>query len=153
MFSKEKGKGKKGKRSEKQVSAVFPFTFFLFPSQRAYSPSSSPPAAPPPAAPPAGASPSRPSRIFLRTACAADLISCIFLRTRVPAALFPPMALATSSSASATRRLSVSYSVIMFRTSKRSHGLEGHRPEGCPLGHRNSVIEHFRLMAGARGVN
>src|SRR5947209_7350671 len=55
-------------------------------------------------------SPSRPSRIFLRTSWAADLISCIFFRTRVPAALLPPAALFTSSSASCTKRLSVSYS-------------------------------------------
>src|SRR5690242_10588865 len=55
----------------------------------AFYPSSEPPAASPPAPPPAPASslPSRPSRIFLRTSWAADLISCIFLRTRVPAAL------------------------------------------------------------------
>src|SRR4051812_44707880 len=61
---------------------------------------------------PAAPSPSRPSRIFLRTSWAADLISCIFLRTRVPAALLPPMALFTSSSASATSCFSVSYSCI-----------------------------------------
>src|SRR5258706_1492877 len=61
-------------------------------------------------APAYAGSASRPSRIFLRTSCAAALISCIFLRTRVPAALFPPMALFTSSSASCTRRLSVSNS-------------------------------------------
>src|SRR3954467_13804713 len=73
-----------------------------------------PPRAPPPAAPPPAPSsePSRPSRIFLRTSWAADLISCIFLRTRVPAALLPPAALFTSSAASSTKRFSVSYSVI-----------------------------------------
>ena len=43
---------------------------------------------------------SRPSRIFFLTSWAAALMSCIFLRTRVPAALLPPEALATSSSTS-----------------------------------------------------
>src|SRR5207237_3726773 len=63
---------------------------------------------------------SRPSRIFLRTSWAAALISCIFFRTRVPAALFPPVALATSSAASSTNRLSVSYS-CMNQTSQKGH--------------------------------
>src|SRR6476619_3348827 len=76
-------------------------------------PSSDSPEAPPPPPPaPASSPPSRPSRIFLRTSWAADLISCIFLRTRVPAALLPPVALATSSAASSTSRLSVSYSCM-----------------------------------------
>ncbi len=47
----------------------------------------------------------RTSRIFFRTTCAASLICCIDFRTRVPAALFPPEALATSSATASTSSL------------------------------------------------
>src|SRR5512140_829037 len=54
----------------------------------------------------------RTSRIFLRTSWAAFLMSCMILRTRVPAALLPPSALATSSAAESTSCLRCSYSCI-----------------------------------------
>src|SRR5215213_4914152 len=78
------------------------------PGDRDYSSAPAPASAPEPEP----GSPSRPSRMRLRTSWAAALISCIFLRTRVPAALFPPSALATSSAASMTSCFSCSYSCI-----------------------------------------
>ncbi len=55
----------------------------------------------------------RTSRIRLRISCAMLFISCIALRTLVPAALFPPSAFATSCSILATTLLSFSYSSII----------------------------------------
>src|SRR5215218_1533221 len=78
------------------------------PGDRDYSSAPAPASAPEPEP----GSPSRPSRMRLRTSWAAALISCIFLRTRVPAALLPPSALATSSAASITSCLSCSYSCM-----------------------------------------
>src|ERR1043166_9196610 len=55
----------------------------------------------------------RVSSTFLRRSWAAFLMSCMILRTRVPAALLPPEALLMSSSAPWTSALSFSYSCII----------------------------------------
>src|SRR6185437_1126736 len=70
------------------------------------------------AAPVPASGSSRPSKTFFRTSWAADLMSCIIFRTRVPAALFPPSAFCTSGSASTINRFKVSNSCI-----DASHGV------------------------------
>lgn len=55
----------------------------------------------------------RASRTETLTSCEALLMSCMALRTRVPAALLPPSALFTSSEASSTSFTSLSYASIL----------------------------------------